>query len=204
MENLKIRKKTIKLIATGLIISLLASGCSSKENNVEPITNDTNITMENNNPNTEDNTPGNTINEEFDCFESETEEVNNIIYTEGIEKASEVWKEYFIDAVGFIFFDEEYKNTIFNDLPAEKKDKTIETITTFSNKMDELSSDWRLGDIKNVSINTYYNILEYIKDLIGEDKYNTLKGIKDSIKNGGIDIYNILKDSYENYKSKNK
>lgn len=204
MENLKIRKKTIKLIATGLIISLLASGCSSKENNAEPITNDTNITMENNNPNTEDNTPENTINEEFDCFESETEEVNNIIYTEGIEKASEVWKEYFIDAVGFIFFDEEYKNTIFNDLPAEKKDKTIETITTFSNKMDELSSDWRLGDIKNVSINTYYNILEYIKDLIGEDKYNTLKGIKDSIKNGGIDIYNILKDSYENYKSKNK
>lgn len=204
MENLKIRKKTIKLITTGLIISLLASGCSSKENNAEPITNDTNITMENNNPNTEDNTPENTINEEFDCFESETEEVNNIIYTEGIEKASEVWKEYFIDAVGFIFFDEEYKNTIFNDLPAEKKDKTIETITTFSNKMDELSSDWRLGDIKNVSINTYYNILEYIKDLIGEDKYNTLKGIKDSIKNGGIDIYNILKDSYENYKSKNK
>ena len=201
MSNLEIRKKITRIIATGLTVILLATGCSSKENNAEPLTNDTTTTMEDNQDVT---------NEEFDYFQSETEEVNNIIYTEGIEKASEVWKEYFIDAVDFIFYDKEYKNTKFSELNKDAQEKTIETINEMSSKITELNPNWQEDkeNIKGIAISTYYNILANFKDLVGEDAYNDLKRIKDNIKNGAIDIGNIIKDNdkewYENYKSTQK
>lgn len=201
MSNLEIRKKITRIIATGLTVILLATGCSSKENNAEPLTNDTTTTMEDNQDVT---------NEEFDYFQSEAEEVNNIIYTEGIEKASEVWKEYFIDAVDFIFYDKEYKNTKFSELNKDAQEKTIETINEMSSKITELNPNWQEDkeNIKGIAISTYYNILANFKDLVGEDAYNDLKRIKDNIKNGAIDIGNIIKDNdkewYENYKSTQK
>ena len=201
MSNLEIRKKITRIIATGLTVILLATGCSSKENNAEPLTNDTTTTTEDNQDVT---------NEEFDYFQSEAEEVNNIIYTEGIEKASEVWKEYFIDAVDFIFYDKEYKNTKFSELNKDAQEKTIETINEMSSKITELNPNWQEDkeNIKGIAISTYYNILANFKDLVGEDAYNDLKRIKDNIKNGAIDIGNIIKDNakewYENYKSTQK
>ena len=201
MSNLEIRKKITRIIATGLTVILLATGCSSKENNAEPLTNDTTTTMEDNQDVT---------NEEFDYFQSEAEEVNNIIYTEGIEKASEVWKEYFIDAVDFIFYDKEYKNTKFSELNKDAQEKTIETINEMSSKITELNPNWQEDkeNIKGIAISTYYNILANFKDLVGEDAYNDLKRIKDNIKNGAIDIGNVIKDNpkewYENYKSTQK
>lgn len=201
MSNLEIRKKITRIIATGLTVILLATGCSSKENNAEPLTNDTTTTMEDNQDVT---------NEEFDYFQSEAEEVNNIIYTEGIEKASEVWKEYFIDAVDFIFYDKEYKNTRFSELNKNAQEKTIETINEMSSKITELNPNWQEDkeNIKGIAISTYYNILANFKDLVGEDAYNDLKRIKDNIKNGAIDIGNIIEDNakewYENYKSTQK
>lgn len=201
MSNLEIRKKITRIIATGLTVILLATGCSSKENNAEPLTNDTTTTMEDNQDVT---------NEEFDYFQSEAEEVNNIIYTEGIEKASEVWKEYFIDAVDFIFYDKEYKNTRFSELNKDAQEKTIETINEMSSKITELNPNWQEDkeNIKGIAISTYYNILANFKDLVGEDAYNDLKRIKDNIKNGAIDIGNIIEDNakewYENYKSTQK
>ena len=201
MSNLEIRKKITRIIATGLTVILLATGCSSKENNAEPLTNDTTTTMEDNQDVT---------NEEFDYFQSEAEEVNNIIYTEGIEKASEVWKEYFIDAVDFIFYDKEYKNTRFSELNKDAQEKTIETINEMSSKITELNPNWQEDkeNIKGIAISTYYNILANFKNLVGEDAYNDLKRIKDNIKNGAVDIGNIIKDNakewYENYKSTQK
>ena len=188
MSNLEIRKKITRIIATGLTVILLATGCSSKENNAEPLTNDTTTTMEDNQDIT---------NEEFDYFQSEAEEVNNIIYTEGIEKASEVWKEYFIDAVDFIFYDKEYKNTKFSELNKDAQEKTIETINEMSSKITELNPNWQEDkeNIKGIAISTYYNILANFKDLVGEDAYNDLKRIKDNIKNGAIDIGNVIKDN---------
>ena len=138
------------------------------------------------------------------------EEVNNIIYTEGIEKASEVWKEYFIDAVDFIFYDKEYKNTRFSELNKDAQEKTIETINEMSSKITELNPNWQEDkeNIKGIAISTYYNILANFKNLVGEDAYNDLKRIKDNIKNGAVDIGNIIKDNakewYENYKSTQK
>ena len=68
MNNLKIRKEITRIIATGLTVILLATGCSSKENNAEPITNETTTTMEDNSTNNQETTNENTTSEEFDCF----------------------------------------------------------------------------------------------------------------------------------------
>ena len=210
MNNLEIRKKIAKMIATGLTVILLATGCSNRENDAEPITNDTTTTMEDNNTNNQDVTSENTTDEnentngeEFDCFQSETEEVNNIIYTEGIEKASEVWGEYFIDAVDFIFYDKEYKDTKFSELNPEAQEKTIETINEMGSKMTELNPNWQedLGSIKDSSTDLYYYILKNFKNFIGEDNYNELGNILNNIKNSTT---NTIKNLYEGYKSRNK
>ncbi len=203
MNNLKIRKEITRIIATGLTVILLATGCSSKENNAEPITNETTTTMEDNSTNNQETTNENTTSEEFDCFQSETEEVNNIIYTEGIEKASEVWREYFIDAVDFIFYDKEYKDTKFSELNPEAQEKTIETINEMGSKITELNPNWQedLGSIKDSSTDLYYYILKNFKNFIGEDNYNELGNILNNIKNSTT---NTIKNLYEGYKNKTK
>ena len=203
MNNLKIRKEITRIIATGLTVILLATGCSSKENNAEPITNETTTTMEDNSTNNQETTNENTTSEEFDCFQSETEEVNNIIYTEGIEKASEVWREYFIDAVDFIFYDKEYKDTKFSELNPEVQEKTIETINEMGSKITELNPNWQedLGSIKDSSTDLYYYILKNFKNFIGEDNYNELGNILNNIKNSTT---NTIKNLYEGYKNKTK
>lgn len=203
MNNLKIRKEITRIITTGLTVILLATGCSSKENNAEPITNETTTTMEDNSTNNQETTNENTTSEEFDCFQSETEEVNNIIYTEGIEKASEVWREYFIDAVDFIFYDKEYKDTKFSELNPEAQEKTIETINEMGSKITELNPNWQedLGSIKDSSTDLYYYILKNFKNFIGEDNYNELGNILNNIKNSTT---NTIKNLYEGYKNKTK
>ncbi len=203
MNNLEIRKEITRIIATGLTVILLATGCSSKENNAEPITNETTTTMEDNSTNNQETTNENTTSEEFDCFQSETEEVNNIIYTEGIEKASEVWREYFIDAVDFIFYDKEYKDTKFSELNPEAQEKTIETINEMGSKITELNPNWQedLGSIKDSSTDLYYYILKNFKNFIGEDNYNELGNILNNIKNSTT---NTIKNLYEGYKNKTK
>lgn len=206
MNNLTIKKRITRIIATGLTVILLSTGCSSKENDAEPITNDTTTTMEDNSTNNQDVTTDeneNTTSEEFDCFASETEEVNNIIYTEGIEKASEVWRQYFIDAVDFIFYDKEYKDTKFSELNPEAQEKTIETINEMGSKITELNPNWQedLGSIKDSSTDLYYYILKNFKNFIGEDNYNELGNILNNIKNSTT---NTIKNLYEGYKNKTK
>ena len=219
MKNIEIKKALKKLIAMGaLSFVLVTTGCSSKENNAEP-ENEVTTEIENNNEqeniantnNTQETENNNTEdNEIVKYFEDKNEEMDNIIYTENIEVANEFWNEYFIDAIDFIFYDKEYKDTKFADLNPEAQQKCIDELQEAENKMNMINPNWKedLGNIKDATAEAYSNLLDSFENLIGTDNYNKIKDIKDSLKDGLSDIGNSIKDSannwYQGYKSRNK
>lgn len=215
MEKIKINKNLYKILAAGITsFVLLTNGCSSKSNEATP-SNEVTTEVENNNeqePTTNEETKKDTTTneEEFDNFQSEKEEIDSLLYTENFEKAKEVWNNYFIDAIDFIFYDKEYKDTKFSELNPEAQQKCIDTINELGNKMNEIFPNWQedLGNIKDSTAGAYYNILANIKNLIGEDNYNNIKDLKDTLKSSASQIGNSIKDAannwYQGYKSRNK
>lgn len=207
MKNIEIKKALKKLIALGsLSFVLVTTGCSSKENNAEPTTEVT-TEVENNN---EQNDVENKNEEQFDNFASEREEIDSLIYTENFEKAEEVWGDYFVDAIDFIFYGKEYKDTKFADLNPEAQAKCIEEFINTKNKIESINPNWKedLDNIKGSAKEAYYDILEKIEQLIGTENYNNIgdlinSGI-DGLKNIGNDVGDSLNNWYQGYKNNRK
>lgn len=207
MKNIEIKKALKKLIALGsLSFVLVTAGCSSKENNAEPTTE---VTTEVENNKEQDNIE-NKNEEQFDNFASEREEIDSLIYTENFEKVEEVWGDYFVDAIDFIFYGKEYKDTKFADLNPEAQAKCVEELINMKNKMDKINPNWKedLKSIKGSAIEAYYNILASIEKLIGTENYNNIGDLIDSLRDGGKNILNDMGDSlnnwYQGYKSNRK
>ena len=204
MKNLKIKKAFYRIIAIGLTsFVLITTGCSSKTNEKETkTTTETTTSIENNNDNDNE-----TTNEEFDCFETET---NSIIYTENFELVDEIWGDYFIDAVDFIFYGKEYKDTKFADLNPEAQQKCIEEIKKARDKIEELNPNWEedLKETKGSIVETYYNLLDNIENLIGTENYenigNTIEDINEGLNNIGNSIKDNASDWYQGYKNNRK
>lgn len=207
MKNIEIKKTLKRLIAMGaLSFVLVATGCSNKENNAET-TNEVTTEVENNN---EQEATNNTNEETFDNFASEREEIDSLIYTENFEKVDEVWGDYFIDAIDFIFYGKEYKDTKFADLNPEAQAKCIEEFINTKNKIESINPNWQedIENIKGSAIEAYYNILEKIEQLIGTENYNNIGDLinsgKDGLKNIGNDIGDSLNNWYQGYKNNRK
>lgn len=207
MKNIEFKKALKRLIAMGaLSFVLVTTGCSSKENNAEPTTE---VTTEVENNKEQDNIE-NKNEEQFDNFASEREEIDSLIYTENFEKVEEVWGDYFVDAIDFIFYGKEYKDTKFADLNPEAQAKCVEELINMKNKMDKINPNWKedLKSIKGSAIEAYYNILASIEKLIGTENYNNIGDLIDSLRDGGKNILNDMGDSlnnwYQGYKSNRK
>lgn len=207
MKNIEIKKTLKRLIAMGaLSFVLVTTGCSNKENNAET-TNEVTTEVENNN---EQEATDNTNEETFDNFASEREEIDSLIYTENFEKVDEVWGDYFIDAIDFIFYGKEYKDTKFADLNPEAQAKCIEEFINTKNKIESINPNWQedIENIKGSTIEAYYNILEKIEQLIGTENYNNIGDLinsgKDGLKNIGNDIGDTVDHIYQEYKSNHK
>ena len=207
MKNIEIKKTLKRLIAMGaLSFVLVTTGCSNKENNAET-TNEVTTEVENNN---EQEATNNTNEETFDNFASEREEIDSLIYTENFEKVDEVWGDYFIDAIDFIFYGKEYKDTKFADLNPEAQAKCIEEFINTKNKIESINPNWQedIENIKGSTIEAYYNILEKIEQLIGTENYNNIGDLinngKDGLKNIGNDIGDTVDHIYQEYKSNHK
>ena len=207
MKNIEIKKDLKRIIAMGaLSFVLVTTGCSSKENNAKP-SNEVTTEVENN---IEQEATDNTNEETFDNFASEREEIDSLIYTENFEKVDEVWGDYFIDAIDFIFYGKEYKDTKFANLNPEAQAKCIEELINTKNKIESINPNWQedIENIKGSAIEAYYNILEKIEQLIGTENYNNIGDLinsgKDGLKNIGNDIGDSLNNWYQGYKNNRK
>ena len=205
--NMEIKKALKRLIAMGaLSFVLVTTGCSNKENNAEP-TNEVTTEVENNN---EKENTSNTNEETFDNFANERVEIDSLIYTENFEKAEEVWGDYFVDAIDFIFYGKEYKDTKFADLNPEAQAKCIEELINTKNKIESINPNWKedLENIKGSAKEAYYDILEKIEQLIGTENYNNIEDLInsgiDGLKNIGNGVGDSLNNWYQGYKNNRK
>ena len=209
--NVDIKKYLKKLIAMGaLSFVLVTTGCSSKENNAEP---ENEVTAEVENNNEQENTTNdndvqetensNEDNEMVKYFENKNKEIDNLIYTENFEKANEIWGDYFIDAIDFIFYDKEYKDTKFANLNPEAQAKCIDELINTKNKIESINPNWKedMENIKGSIIEAYYKLLSAIESLIGTESYDNIGDLIDSISNIGNNIGDSLNNLYQGYKS---
>ena len=201
MNNLKIRKRITKIITTGLTVILLATGCSSKENDAEPVTNDTTTTMEDNSTNNQDVANENTTNEQFDNFASQREEIDSLIYTENFELLNQVYGDYLVDAIDFIRGEKTYQETKFSDLNPEAQNQVIKELINTTNKVESKYPNIKedLANIKGTTVEAYYNVLKEIEDLIGTENYNNIGELINSIIEGEKNIGNEMADTIQEY-----
>ena len=150
--------------------------------------------------------------EEFDYFDQAKKEIKELIESEQVEQAKEKGKEYFITVVDFIFYDKEMNGVTFDDLTEEGKKVTLENLETIDGWIMEIAPDYKdkIGEkyqvVKDFVSTTYYDVLESIKESLGEENYSAIQEkkneIKDSITSTKDKALEKVSEWYQNFKNK--
>lgn len=211
----------LKQIAATLAVGFVLVGCS-KENENLSVSSSSQI----NSTSTISSTPSSTASsnleqenqeetldtEEFDYFDQAKKEIKELIESEQVEQAKEKGKEYFITGVDFIFYDKEINGVTFDDLTEEGKKVTLENLETIDGWIMEIAPDYKdkIGEkyqvVKDFVSTTYYDVLESIKESLGEENYSTIQEkkneIKDSITSTKDKALEKVSEWYQNFKNK--
>lgn len=126
--------------------------------------------------------------EEFDYFEGAKEQIRKLIESDQVEEAKEKGKEYFIKGVDFVFYGTEIGGVTFDELTEEGKQQTIENIeiidgwieTIVPNYKENLEEKYLVA--KDFLNDKYYDVLDSIRNYLGDENYETVGEIKDQIK----------------------
>ena len=220
MIKIRINKKFLAiLLSTGMIFSLVA--CSSHEK--EAISNgevavteeniETDATQEVQGEITTDTGDTSLEEEKFDYFSSDLSSIEEFIQQERIEEAKSKIKDVFITGVDFIFYDEPIKGVYFDDLTAEGKEITMNSIDTIGDLGDEFVPNWREGLSEKYQVasdfvsDIYLSVLDKIKNYLGEENYHALGDIKnqvgDDFREGKDNVKESVKSWYQKFKSSN-
>ena len=211
----------LKQIAATLAVGFVLVGCS-KENENFSVSSSSQI----NSTSTISSTPSSTApsnlepenqeetldTEEFDYFDQAKKEIKELIESEQVEQAKEKGKEYFITGVDFIFYDKEMNGVTFDDLTEEGKKVTLENLETIDGWIMEIAPDYKdkisekYQVVKDFVSTTYYDVLESIKESLGEENYSAIQEkkneIKDSITSTKDKALEKVSDWYQNFKNK--
>lgn len=211
----------LKQIAATLAVGFVLVGCS-KENENLSVSSSSQI----NSTSTISSTPSSTVSsnleqenqeetldtEEFDYFDQAKKEIKELIESEQVEQAKEKGKEYFITGVDFIFYDKEINGVTFDDLTEEGKKVTLENLETIDGWIMEIAPDYKdkisekYQVVKDFVSTTYYDVLESIKESLGEENYSAIREkkneIKESITNPKDKVLEKVSDWYQNFKEK--
>lgn len=211
----------LKQIAATLAVGFVLVGCS-KENENLSVSSSSQI----NSTSTISSTPSSTASsnleqenqeetldtEEFDYFDQAKKEIKELIESEQVEQAKEKGKEYFITGVDFIFYDKEINGVTFDDLTEEGKKVTLENLETIDGWIMEIAPDYKdkisekYQVVKDFVSTTYYDVLESIKESLGEENYSAIQEkkneIKDSITSTKDKALEKVLDWYQNFKNK--
>lgn len=211
----------LKQIAATLAVGFVLVGCS-KENENLSVSSSSQI----NSTSTISSTPSSTApsnlepenqeetldTEEFDYFDQAKKEIKELIESEQVEQAKEKGKEYFITGVDFIFYDKEMNGVTFDDLTEEGKKVTLENLETIDGWIMEIAPDYKdkisekYQVVKDFVSTTYYDVLESIKESLGEENYSAIQEkkneIEDSITSTKDKALEKVSEWYQNFKNK--
>ena len=200
-----ITSDTSSLDTDGLLDNFSTSNDSSSLNMDDNVTSSSSGSDEIDSESREDNS--------FDYFSSDLSNIEDLIQQEKIEEAKTKIKDVFITGVDFIFYDEPIKGVYFDDLTAEGKEITMNSIDTIGDLGGEFVPNWREGLSEKYQVasefvsDIYLGVLDKIKNYLGEENYNALGDIKDQVvgdlKDTTDNVKERVKSWYQEFKSSN-
>ncbi len=214
MKNLKIKKILLSLsLATSLV--LITTGCEKKETKKQVKSSEIEDVSTTDNKQEEIKQQQEQEHQEtFDNFEQDKEEINTLIANNNLDLAKQKATNIFINATDFIFYDKEIKGITFDELKEEAKKTTFQNLSIIDQKICTFAPDYKdnletkYTVVKDFITDKYYNSLDKIKELIGEEKYDAIKEFKDDLKDNAKDLGNKAKQKtkewYQNFKEKNQ
>ena len=205
----------VLLLSGGVVLS--CSGCGQSSNNLDMPS--TSLNQESEDSRVDDSLDSYDTGQEsledhsFDYFSSDLSSIEEFIQQERIEEAKSKIKDVFITGVDFIFYDEPIDDVYFDDLTAEGKEITMNSIDTIGDLGDEFVSNWREGLSEKYQVasdfvsDIYLSVLDKIKNYLGEENYHALGDIKDQVgddfREGKDNVKERVKSWYQKFKSSN-
>lgn len=226
------RKINLKSIAVITALTLTLTGCQSKDNKketqainevehqyVEEV--EIEEQVENNNetiPSTTETIPNKSFNQnesvEFTYFKDAKEEIKTYIESDDFKSLKEKGKYYVVTGIDFIFFDEPINGIYFKDLKEELKTDIIRDVKQLDEAIMAYYPDYKEDCSSKYQVaaqfvsETYLDVLDKIKEYLGEENYNALGDIKDQIKGDIIEkkdeATDYIKNKYNEWKNPGK
>lgn len=212
MKNRK--KNTIATITT---LSLLFTGCSIKPEK-QPIPEYVQIQTEDSEMQTSEpiNQAPEMVEEpkeieSFSYFKEAKQEIIEYIESDDFAKIKEKGKSYITTGIDFIFFDQPINDIYFNDLTEEVKKEIIEDLHSLDEAIMAYYPDYKDSLQQKYQIaasfmsEKYLDILDRIKEYLGEEKYNTIGDKKDQAIEEIIEqkekVLEYIKKNYQDWKN---
>lgn len=205
----------VLLLSGGVVLS--GSGCGQSSNSLDIPS--TSLEQESEDSRVDDSLDSYDTGQEslednsFDYFASDLSSIEEFIQQERIEEAKSKIKDVFITGVDFIFYDEPIDDVYFDDLTAEGKEITMNSIDTIGDLGDEFVPNWREGLSEKYQVasdfvsDIYLSVLDKIKNYLGEENYHALGDIKDQVgddfREGKDNVKERVKSWYQKFKSSN-
>ena len=205
----------VLLLSGGVVLS--CSGCGQSSNSLDIPS--TSLEQESKDSRVDDSLDSYDTGQEsledssFDYFSSDLSNIEDFIQQERIEEAKSKIKDVFITGVDFIFYDEPIQGVYFDDLTAEGKEITMNSIDTIGDLGDEFVPNWREGLSEKYQVasdfvsDIYLSVLDKIKNYLGEENYHALGDIKDQVgddfREGKDNVKERVKSWYQKFKSSN-
>lgn len=225
--------KTLKLkgIVVVTALTIVLSGCQLKEenqiNNIPNNSSQTQIetTIQEEPTYTEETTTTeeyayveeeNTVVEEqlteFTFFEDAKQELITYIESEDFQQLKEKGKHYITTAIDFIFYDQPINGIYFDQMTEELKKDIIRDVKALDEAImayypdykEDVSSKYQIA--ADFISEKYLDVMDAIKEYLGEENYNAVGEIKDQIKEDvsekAEEGLEYIKDLYSNWKNK--
>ena len=194
MRNIKLKG----LVIVTTLSAVLFTGCTAHEDLIinnprpnveqsqtfEPVIQEEQVT----NPTQEQSSNQVTqSNQEFTFFSDAKKELTEYIESEDFQKLKEKGKYYVTTGIDFIFFDKEINGITFNQMSTEFKIRAMNDVAALDSAVEAYFPGYKESFSSKYQIaaefvsSKYIDIVDAIKEYLGEENWNALGDMKDQI-----------------------
>lgn len=126
-------------------------------------------------------------NQEFTFFSDAKKELTEYIESEDFQKLKEKGKYYVTTGIDFIFFDKEINGITFNQMSTEFKIRAMNDVAALDSAVEAYFPGYKESFSSKYQIaaefvsSKYLDIVDAIKEYLGEENWNALGDMKDQI-----------------------
>lgn len=126
-------------------------------------------------------------NQEFTFFSDAKKELTEYIESEDFQKLKEKGKYYVTTGIDFIFFDKEINGITFDQMSTEFKIRAMNDVAALDSAVDAYFPGYKESFSSKYQIaaefvsSKYIDIVDAIKEYLGEENWNALGDMKDQI-----------------------